>query len=200
LIPGALCVIFLANEIQKSGIQAPGIQTNEMIVIQSPRLQLSQFQMTDAEEVFACITPAIARFMRWEPPSWSEYLARCEERMRAPEPNTFSFVIRRQNNQECLGMMAVEACDTESPKLGLWIKESAHGQGFGREVVATVAEWAHKTLGKGSFIYPVAVQNTASRRIAERLGGEIIENRTSPKYDSVVYKIPWTASQSRRVP
>jgi RimJ/RimL family protein N-acetyltransferase len=200
LIPGALCVIFLPNEIQKSGIQAPGIQTNEMIVIQSPRLQLSQFQMTDAEEVFACITPAIARFMRWEPPSWSEYLARCEERMRAPEPNTFSFVIRRQNNRECLGMTAVEACDTESPKLGLWIKESAHGQGFGREVVARVAEWAHKTLGKGSFIYPVAVQNTASRRIAERLGGEIIENRTSPEYDSVVYKIPWTASQSRRVP
>ena len=29
-----------------------------MIVIQSPRLRLSQFQMTDAPEVFGCITPA----------------------------------------------------------------------------------------------------------------------------------------------
>jgi RimJ/RimL family protein N-acetyltransferase len=86
-----------------------------------------------------------------------------------------------------------EACDTESPELGLWMKESAHGQGFGQEVVAAVAEWAHKTLGKGSFIYPVAVQNTASRRIAEKLHGEIIENRTNPKYESVVYKIPWKA-------
>jgi hypothetical protein len=57
--------------------------------------------------------------------------------------------------------------------------------------VAAVAEWAHKTLGKKSFIYPVAVQNTASRRIAEGLHGEIIENRTNPKYESVVYKIPW---------
>jgi hypothetical protein len=46
-----------------------------MIVIQSPRLKLSQFQMMDAQEVFACITPAIAKFMRWEPPSWSEYVA-----------------------------------------------------------------------------------------------------------------------------
>jgi len=35
------------------------------------------------------------------------------------------------------------------------------------------------------------VQNTASRRIAEGFHGEIIENRTNPKYDSVVYKIPW---------
>src|SRR5579871_3871478 len=37
-----------------------------MIVIRSPRLQLSQFQMMDAPEVFGCITPATARFMPWE--------------------------------------------------------------------------------------------------------------------------------------
>jgi len=162
-----------------------------MIVIPTPRLQLSQFQITDAEEVFACITPAITRFMRWEPPTWSEYLARCEERMRAPNPNTFSFVIRRRDNHECLGMTALEDADQPSPELGLWLKESAHGQGFGREVVAALAGWAHESLGKESFIYPVAVQNTASRRIAEGLQGEISGSRTSPKYDSVVYRIPW---------
>src|SRR5512147_1515942 len=46
-------------------------------------------------------------------------------------------------------------------RTGLWLKESAHGQGFGREVVAALAEWAHKNLGKESFICPIAVQNTA---------------------------------------
>jgi hypothetical protein len=45
-----------------------------MIVIQSPRLQLSQFRMMDAQEVFGCITPAVAKFMPWEPPSWSKYV------------------------------------------------------------------------------------------------------------------------------
>ena len=88
-------------------------------------------------------------------------------------------------------MSAVEDCDSSSPELGLWLRESAHGQGFGREVVTALAGWAHKHLGKESFIYPVAVENTASRRIAEALHGEIIEKRTNPKYDSVVYKIPW---------
>ena len=168
---------------------------NEMIVIPSPRLRLSQFQITDAEEVFACITPAIARFMRWDPPTWSEYIARCEQRERAPNPNTFSFVIRRSDSGECLGMAGLEESDTASPELGLWLKESAHGQGFGREVVTALAEWAHKTLGKESFLYPVAVQNTASRRIAERLNGEIIGTRTNPKYESVVYRIPWPPSR-----
>ncbi len=162
-----------------------------MIVIQSSRLQLSQFQISDAEEVFACITPAITRFMRWDPPTWTEYLARCEQRVRQPNANTLSFVIRRRQDHECLGMAGVEDIDRPSPELGLWLKEAAHGQGFGLEVVGALIDWAHKNLGKDSFTYPVAVQNMASRRIAERFGGEIIENRTSPKYDSVVYRIPW---------
>src|SRR5215469_15394010 len=161
-----------------------------MIVIQSPRLRLCQFQMMDAQEVFGCITPAIAKFVPWEPPSWSEYVTRCEKRVQAPEPNQFSFVIRRNDNGECLGMASFEGADSVSPEVGLWLKESAHGQGFGREVVAALVEWGHATFGKESFIYPVAVQNTPSRHIAEKLHGEIIGNRTNPKHDSVVYRIP----------
>lgn len=89
---------------------------------------------------------------------------------------------------------SLEDADSVSPERGLWLKESAHGQGFGREVVAALVEWGHATLGKVSFIYPVAVKNTASRRIAENLHGEIIGNRTNPKYDSVVYRIPFYES------
>jgi len=118
-------------------------------------------------------------------------VTRCEKRVQAPEPNNFSFVIRRLDSRACLGMASLEDADSVSPELGLWLKESAHGQGFGREVVAALVEWGHATLGKGSFIYPVAIQNTASRRIAENLHGEIIGNRTNPKYDSVVYRIPF---------
>lgn len=168
-----------------------------MIVIQSPRLRLSQFQMMDAPEVFGCITPAISRFMAWEPPSWSEYLARCEKRVQAPEANQF-FVIRRLDNKECLGMASFEDADSVSPELGLWLRESAHGRGFSREVVAALVEWGHATLGKGSFLDPVAIQNIASRRIAENLHGEIIGNRTNPKYDSVVYRIPFKESPYSR--
>jgi RimJ/RimL family protein N-acetyltransferase len=157
-------------------------------------MRLSQFQMVDAQDVFGCITPAVAKFMPWEPPSWSEYVTRCENRLRAPEPNKFSFVIRRLDNRECLGMASFEDADSVSPELGLWLKERAHGQGFGREVVASLVGWGHAFLGKESFTYPVAVQNTASRRIAENLHGEIVGSRTNPKYDLVVYRIPFYES------
>jgi RimJ/RimL family protein N-acetyltransferase len=128
--------------------------------------------------------------MPWKLPPWSEYVTRCEKRVLAPEPNKFSFVIRRLDNRECLGVASLEDADSVAPELGLWLKESAHGQGFGWEVVAALVEWGRATLGKGSFIYPAAKQNIASRRIAENLRGEIIGNLTNPKYDSVVYRIP----------
>src|SRR5438093_8756383 len=144
-----------------------------MIVIHSPRLQLIQFQMMEAQEVFGCITPAIAKFMPWEPPSWSEYVTRCERRVQAPEPNKFSFVIRRLDNRECLGMASLEDADSVSPELGLWLRESAHGQGFGREVVAALVEWGHVTLSKVSFVYPVAVHNAVSSGIVGNIYVEI---------------------------
>ncbi len=95
-------------------------------------------------------------------------------------------------------MASLEDADSVSPELGLWLKESAHGQGFGREVVAALVEGGHATLGKGSFTYPVAIENVASRRIAESLHGEIVGNRTNPKYDSVVYRIPFSNSPYTR--
>jgi len=88
-------------------------------------------------------------------------------------------------------MASFEEVDSVSPELGLWLKESAHRQGFGREVVAALVEWGHATLSKASFLYPVAIQNTASRRIAEKLHGEIIGSHKNSKYESVIYRIPF---------
>lgn len=65
-----------------------------------------------------------------------------------------------------------------------------HGQGHGREAVAALAAWAAETFAPQSFSYPVAEANTASRRIAEGLGGVVVEQQQRPKYAAVIYRIP----------
>ena len=161
------------------------------VLIRSPRLRLSQFEMADADDVFGCITPAVARFMAWEPPrSLSEYEARRQAMLQREDRTDLSLVVRRDDSGECLGITGLDDIDLPCPELGIWIKETAHGQGYGREAVRAVAEWASGTLGKEGFVYPVAVQNIPSRRIAKDLGGEVVGSRTTPKYEAVVYKIP----------
>jgi RimJ/RimL family protein N-acetyltransferase len=104
------------------------------VLIRSARLQLSPFKMADAEEVFECITPAIARFMRWEPPkSLNEYKANREARSQANDPSVFSFVIRRSDTMECLGIAGLDEADQPTPELGIWLKEAAHGHGYERK-------------------------------------------------------------------
>ncbi len=40
------------------------------------------------------------------------------------------------------------------------------------------------------FLYPVAVENQPSRKLAEFLGGTIARYKTERKYESVIYHIP----------
>jgi RimJ/RimL family protein N-acetyltransferase len=160
------------------------------MLFQSPRLNFARFTMADAHDVFACITPAITRYLTWDPLPWEEYRALSEAGIRANNPNQFNFVVRRRDTNDCLGMTALEHADQPSPEIGLWLKEAAHGQGYGREVVEALIAWVAQTFGKESFTYPVATLNTASRRIAERLGGTIVGNVTRPKYEAVIYRIP----------
>ena len=153
--------------------------------------------MTDADDVYACITPAITTFVFWElPQSFAAYKARREAVLRSANDTAYSFVVRRRDTMECLGIASLEDARAAAPELGIWLKETAHGVGYGSEAVRTVAEWASKTLRKQSFTYAVATQNVPSRRIAESLHGQIIGTRTSPKYDSVVYHIPWIINET----
>lgn len=158
--------------------------------IETPRLSLRPFAMADAEDVFACITPAMTRFMAWDPPAFEDYRARCESLVRDDGRTEVQFVIRRRDTLDCLGVTAVERPQDELPELGVWMKEVVHGQGYGREAVEATLRWASATWDRAGFVYPVAVENTASRRIAEGLGGVVIAARSGRKYESVVYRIP----------
>lgn len=157
----------------------------EMIV--SRRLTLRPFILSDAADIFAGITPAVTRFLRWDPPaSWEDYLQHVHTVHMEP---TARLVIQERWTGAILGMGGIEDLDQPCPELGLWLRESAQGQGYGREVVAALMSWAHQALGKTQFLYPVATENWPSRRIAEGQGGVVIDHRRGPKYTAVVYRI-----------
>lgn len=157
--------------------------------IETPRLTLTCFTLYDAGEAFAAITPEVARWMSWDPPSVEEFQGHAAS-MASADPSRANFVIRRRDTGAFLGIAAAERLPDDLPELGIWLKVEAHGQGYGSEAVHALLQWASAATGKMGFLWPVAVQNTASRRIAERLGGEVIAEVTRPKYDAVIYRIP----------
>jgi RimJ/RimL family protein N-acetyltransferase len=56
--------------------------------------------------------------------------------------------------------------------------------------VRAVVHWCAERLAAVAYRYPVAVDNVASRRIAEALGGQVVGTEQSAKFAAVVYRIP----------
>jgi RimJ/RimL family protein N-acetyltransferase len=162
------------------------------INIRSARMTLKPFTSADADDAFSCITPSLTRFMSWDPPAsreefdqvWRAWLLTIQD------GSDFVFVSRSAVDNQFLGLVGLHRAQTENPELGIWIREDRHGNGFGREAVTAVADWASTHLKPSSFSYPVAEQNGASRRIAESLGGVAVAQRADRKYHAVIYQIP----------
>jgi len=163
------------------------IQQNQSALptLQSQRLILNCFKSADAEEAYASITPSLTRFMAWDAPEsekefatvWKNWLENMTDH------KEYVFVIRHIETQEFIGLCGLHRLHDEIPEVGIWIHETAH------EAVHCVVAYAFNTLGIQVLSYPVAEENWASRKIAERLVGKIIRYIDKPKYRAVMYEI-----------
>jgi RimJ/RimL family protein N-acetyltransferase len=167
------------------------------ISLSSQRLLLKSFAGDDAREAFEAATPAVARFMSWEPaPSLEAFALIWQSWIPKMHAGTdVSFTVRRKPTLEFLGAAGLHNVDADEPVAGIWIKESQHGHGYGREAVAMIVAFAANDLSKRALVYPVVEQNGPSRRLAESLGGRIVGTQLLRKaagieYPQVVYRIP----------
>ena len=164
----------------------------DSLTLKTARLSLKPFSLRDADEAFSCISPSMTRFMTWDPPAsrqefdgiWSEWLTG------AADGTEFVFAVRHRTTDQFLGLAGLHRLRSDSPELGIWIREDKQGMAFGREAVQAVLEWASTVSQAPGFCYPVAEENVASRKIAESLGGQVVGHQSTPKYESVTYQIP----------
>jgi RimJ/RimL family protein N-acetyltransferase len=165
------------------------------IVIDAARIQLRTLSAQDTDEIYREFTPEITRYMMAAPPARiADTVAFIKGARSALERGEdFHFVICRQNLAEFLGICGLHGRDA-APELGIWLKKSAHGQGYGFEAMGALKAWAEACIEFDCLVYPVDRRNLPSRRVAEKLGGKIIGERTVTSLsglvlDEVVYGI-----------
>lgn len=136
--------------------------------------------------------------MAWEPPPTEDAFAEVWRTwLSSTEQNSELYLVpRNQVDRRCLGIIGVHDLHSETPELGIWLRQDVHGVKLGRELIGAVARWLSQNYPIKYFEYPVAEENIASRRIAEAHGGQVKGHRTNPKYSSVVYHIPPPPSES----
>lgn len=103
-------------------------------------------------------------------------------------------VILKKDTSEFLGCAGLHELQSQNPELGIWIKESAHGNHYGFEAIEGLKNWAEEHLQYKALLYPVDERNTPSKLIPERLGGRIthsrkVENMSGRTLHIVFYEI-----------
>ncbi|CAJ49854.1 GNAT family N-acetyltransferase [Bordetella avium] len=152
--------------------------------------RLRPFAPSDAAEAFSCITPTLTRYMTFEPaPSAADFETVWRAWLPAIAAGTdFTFTLR--SDGRFIGLAGLHRTGDPEPELGIWVRESEHRQGYGKEAVAAVAAWAGAAFAARALRYPVAEKNLPSRRIAERLGGQVFAHEQKAKYLALIYRIP----------
>ncbi|MDZ7955768.1 GNAT family N-acetyltransferase [Nostoc sp. DedQUE09] len=168
----------------------------EKVSLESKRLILQTISLEHTEDVFREFTSEITIFMYPKPAqSLSETEKIIKEMILQRENHTdLVLVILKKDGLEFLGICEVSAIDTQTPELGIWLKKSAHGHGFGREAIDALKDWVDKNLEYNYLSYPVDKRNIPSRKIAESLGGKVFRefqqiNKSGDLLDEVEYRI-----------
>jgi RimJ/RimL family protein N-acetyltransferase len=138
------------------------------------RLKLRPILPQDAESVFAYRKDAETnRFQSWIPENVAEVDA-----FIAKNPDAFNLagtwfqlVILKKENEEIIGDIGVHFLeDNAQCEIGFTLAKPQHGQGFASEAVGAVLDYLFESLNKHRVTASVDPENTASRRLLERLG------------------------------
>lgn len=166
------------------------------VVLIGKRTRLIPVSLDFTKQIFEEFTPDITTFMYPQPSNdishIEKWIKSAIEKVRNGED--LQTVILNKVTGEFLGCAGLHSINTDTPELGIWIKKSAHGHGFGQEAIAVLVKWAEQNLNYKYLKYPVDKRNIPSRKIPESLGGIIEDEYKKPNQkgqilDEVEYRI-----------
>lgn len=143
--------------------------------ILTTRLLLLPISQKYKEDIFREFTKEITTYMY---PRSPQNLSETEEFINSSlseieTGNHFVLVILKKDSQEFLGCTGIHEINSKKPVLGIWLKKSAQSKGYGFEAITALKKWVDENLDYEYLIYDVDKANLPSRRIPEKLGGQI---------------------------
>ena len=157
----------------------------------------------DVEPLWEAARESMEELQRWM--AWfhdgygaSDVKAWVESSQRGWESDDdFNLVITEPGSGSVLGACGLNKVDrvNRSANLGYWVRSTETGRGVATEAAALVAHWGLGVLGLSRLEVVVATGNTASLRVAEKLGAVregVARNRfwlRGAAHDGVVFSL-----------
>ncbi|WPC75930.1 GNAT family N-acetyltransferase [Vibrio porteresiae] len=166
------------------------------IKIECENIDLVSISLKYAESIYEEFTEEITRYMIPSPPKSVDesraFISSSMEGMKDEHDLVVAIISKSGEFLGCAGFHGRGKCNT--PEFGVWLKKSAHGNGYGKTAIHALWGWALKNIEFDYAIYPVDVANERSRRIPESLGGVVFKELKVPcasggYLDEIVYRV-----------
>lgn len=140
-------------------------------IINTDRLILQPVSDEFKLDICREFTAEVTKYMPFTPngdlQETEDFIYRCNQELIDHKSIQFS-IIKKESN-EFLGVCGLHNIDSKAVEIGLWLKVSVHGLGYGTEVVKALINFAEINFDIEYLFYPVAKENKASRNIPEKL-------------------------------
>ena len=166
--------------------------------IETGRLVLRPLELADVPEIFRAFNREVTRYMAPAAPGHPDETARFVEHSRRlmERGAELCCTIREAKSGAFLGCAGLHHVGSRTPEFGIWLARTAQGRGYGTESIRALRDWGARLDPEG-YVYPVDRRNMPSRRLAERLGGVVVETRSNEKatpdgrrLETIVYRVP----------
>lgn len=143
-------------------------------IIHTERLQRELLSMKYVQEIFKELTDEVTKYLRVPTPTKieqeAEWITKSKETYQKWE--NINFIVT-DDAGDFIGTCGVMDLNTSTPELGLRLKESARGKGYGKEMIAGLINRLETHKKFDYIVYRAHVENVATNKIAERFGGEL---------------------------
>ena len=111
------------------------------------------------------------------PDLWNTFRDEMRRSLEKEESDVKHYMIVKKGTSDVLGYFELTYHDRQKPEVGIAIAEAYRGKGYGYEAAKTLIQYIFETEEAEAVIWSAFSVNAASRRIAEKLGGILIDGR-----------------------
>lgn len=149
-------------------------RTVQWQVVVTERLILTPYEHRFDDEIFATFTTEVTRYMLPSPAKSIRVQRKVgNDFLKGMKKGTKCIYAITLKSGEFLGLCGIHHTDRQVAEFGIWLRASAHGNGYGKEAIqALYCQFRDCYV---SFVYAVDERNIPSRRIAESIGGVVRE-------------------------
>ncbi|MDR0228699.1 MAG: GNAT family N-acetyltransferase [Flavobacteriaceae bacterium] len=139
------------------------------------------------EDIFRELTPTVAKFLPFIPTGKIEDTQGFIDYSlgQLDKGQDITLLATDKQTGEFIGCCGIHDINEENISLGIWLKESAFGKGYGTELIQGLETYVNQNLPVDYLIYNVEKNNHGSIKIAEKLGyvfhSEFVRNISEDK-------------------